>query len=111
MKDCLFCRIVSGEIPAKKVYQDEHTFAFEDINPQAPTHVLVVPTVSRRLAEKSTPLRLSASLRQGKLSNVFFFWSTVAAQELWQVLGERRARQHRVAAHLVGLLLQVALHV
>jgi len=43
MKDCLFCRIISGEIPAKKVYEDEHTFAFEDINPQAPTHVLVVP--------------------------------------------------------------------
>jgi histidine triad (HIT) family protein len=43
MKDCLFCRIVSGEIPAMKVYEDEHTFAFEDINPQAPTHVLIVP--------------------------------------------------------------------
>ncbi|MGH9501722.1 MAG: histidine triad nucleotide-binding protein [Terriglobales bacterium] len=43
MTDCLFCRIVRGEIPAKKVYEDEHTFAFEDVNPQAPTHVLVVP--------------------------------------------------------------------
>ncbi len=43
MKDCLFCRIVAGEIPAKKIYEDEHTFAFEDINPQAPTHLLVVP--------------------------------------------------------------------
>ena len=43
MNDCLFCRIIAGEIPAKKIYEDEHTFAFEDINPQAPTHVLVVP--------------------------------------------------------------------
>jgi histidine triad (HIT) family protein len=43
MNDCLFCRIISGEIPAKKVYEDEHTVAFEDINPQAPTHVLIVP--------------------------------------------------------------------
>ena len=43
MTDCLFCQIVSGKIPAKKVYEDEHTFAFEDINPKAPTHVLVVP--------------------------------------------------------------------
>ncbi len=43
MKDCLFCRVISGEIPAKKLYEDEHTFAFEDINPQAPTHVLIVP--------------------------------------------------------------------
>lgn len=43
MTDCLFCRIIDGEIPAKKVYEDEHTVAFEDINPQAPTHVLIVP--------------------------------------------------------------------
>ena len=43
MADCLFCRIVKGEIPSKKVYEDERTFAFEDINPKAPTHVLVVP--------------------------------------------------------------------
>jgi histidine triad (HIT) family protein len=43
MNDCLFCRIIRGETPAKKVYEDEHTFAFEDINPQAPTHVLVIP--------------------------------------------------------------------
>ena len=43
MNDCLFCRIAAGEIPSKKVYEDEHTFAFEDINPQAPTHVLIVP--------------------------------------------------------------------
>jgi histidine triad (HIT) family protein len=40
---CLFCRIVSGEIPAKKVHEDERLIAFEDINPQAPLHVLVVP--------------------------------------------------------------------
>ena len=43
MDDCLFCKIVEGKIPAKKVYEDEHTFAFEDIDPKAPTHVLVVP--------------------------------------------------------------------
>lgn len=41
--DCLFCKIVSGEIPATTVYEDDHTVAFEDVNPQAPTHVLVVP--------------------------------------------------------------------
>lgn len=40
---CLFCRIVSGEIPAKKVFEDDDVVAFEDINPQAPMHVLVVP--------------------------------------------------------------------
>ena len=41
--DCLFCRIIAGTIPSSKVFEDEHTFAFADINPQAPTHVLVVP--------------------------------------------------------------------
>jgi len=40
---CLFCRIATGEIPAKKIYEDDHVIAFHDINPQAPTHVLVVP--------------------------------------------------------------------
>jgi histidine triad (HIT) family protein len=40
---CLFCRIVSGEIPASKVYEDDEVLAFNDINPQAPLHVLVVP--------------------------------------------------------------------
>ena len=40
---CLFCRIVAGEIPAKKVYEDDDVIAFDDINPQAPMHVLVVP--------------------------------------------------------------------
>jgi histidine triad (HIT) family protein len=41
--DCLFCRIVAGEIPADLVYQDESCIAFRDINPQAPVHVLVIP--------------------------------------------------------------------
>lgn len=41
--ECLFCRIIKGEIPAKIIYQDDHVAAFEDINPQAPNHLLVVP--------------------------------------------------------------------
>ena len=40
---CIFCKIVSGEIPSKKVYEDEKVYAFHDINPAAPVHVLVVP--------------------------------------------------------------------
>jgi histidine triad (HIT) family protein len=43
MATCLFCRIVKGEIPASKVFEDERVVAFDDINPQAPMHVLVVP--------------------------------------------------------------------
>ena len=41
--DCLFCRIVAGEIPAKTVYESDTTLAFRDISPKAPTHVLVIP--------------------------------------------------------------------
>ncbi len=40
---CLFCKIIAGEIPSTKVYEDEKILAFRDINPQAPTHILVVP--------------------------------------------------------------------
>ncbi|MGA2695304.1 MAG: histidine triad nucleotide-binding protein [Terriglobales bacterium] len=43
MSDCLFCKIIAGEIPSKKVYEDEHVYAFDDIDPKAPTHVLIIP--------------------------------------------------------------------
>ncbi len=43
MSECLFCKFVSKEIPTQVVYEDEHTFAFRDINPQAPVHILVIP--------------------------------------------------------------------
>ncbi|MGH9540533.1 MAG: histidine triad nucleotide-binding protein [Terriglobales bacterium] len=41
--DCLFCKIVSGQLPAKKAYEDDRVFAFHDLHPGAPTHVLIVP--------------------------------------------------------------------
>lgn len=43
MNDCIFCKIIAGEIPCTKVYEDEYVFAFRDINPMAPIHVLVMP--------------------------------------------------------------------
>ncbi len=43
MPDCLFCRLLKGEIPAKIVYEDDRAVAFEDIHPQAPTHLLIIP--------------------------------------------------------------------
>jgi histidine triad (HIT) family protein len=43
MAECLFCQIVRGDLPSKKVYEDDEAYAFEDRNPQAPTHVLIVP--------------------------------------------------------------------
>lgn len=43
MEDCIFCKIIRGEIPSNKVYEDERVLAFRDIEPQAPVHVLLVP--------------------------------------------------------------------
>ena len=43
MSDCLFCKIAAGETPSKKVFEDDRMLAFEDINPQAPTHILLIP--------------------------------------------------------------------
>ncbi len=43
MSDCLFCKIIAGEIPSEKVYQDDLVTAFRDINPVAPTHILIIP--------------------------------------------------------------------
>ena len=41
--DCIFCKIIKGDIPSKRAYEDEYCYAFHDINPQTPTHILVVP--------------------------------------------------------------------
>ena len=43
MEDCIFCKIVKGEIPSNKVYEDDEILAFKDINPMAPVHILVIP--------------------------------------------------------------------
>ena len=43
MSDCIFCKIITGQIPSNKVYEDEYLYAFHDINPAAPVHLLIVP--------------------------------------------------------------------
>lgn len=45
MSDCIFCKIINGELPSKKVYEDEEILAFHDISPQAPVHVIIIPKV------------------------------------------------------------------
>jgi len=45
MENCLFCKIISGEIPSQKVYEDENCFAFKDVSPKAPIHILLVPKI------------------------------------------------------------------
>lgn len=60
MNDCLFCKIIAGEIPSAKVYEDDKLLAFKDINPQAPVHVLIIPKAHydsvNALDENSAPI-------------------------------------------------------
>ena len=53
--DCLFCKIIAREIPSTKVYEDEAVYAFRDINPQAPTHILVIPKTHLSSVNDITP--------------------------------------------------------
>lgn len=53
--DCLFCKIARKEIPSKMVYEDSDVFAFEDVNPQSPTHVLVCPKKHFASLDEATP--------------------------------------------------------
>ena len=55
MADCIFCKIIAGEIPSNKVYEDEYVYAFRDINPQAPVHILVIPKEHIASAAEITP--------------------------------------------------------
>ena len=52
---CIFCKILAGEIPSQKVYEDEYVYAFRDINPQAAVHILVIPKEHIESVDKITP--------------------------------------------------------
>ena len=73
--DCLFCRIVAGEIPAKTVFEDDYTLAFRDIDPKAPTHVLVIPR--RHIASVTALDALDADL----IGRLFLAAREIAAAE------------------------------
>ncbi|MGN1118201.1 MAG: histidine triad nucleotide-binding protein [Acutalibacteraceae bacterium] len=75
MEDCLFCKIIKGEIPSNKVYEDETVFAFRDIDPQAPTHVLVIPKQHIRSADDVTPENSAV------ISHIFEVIAIIAKQE------------------------------
>jgi histidine triad (HIT) family protein len=83
MSDCIFCKIARGEIPCRKIHEDEDLLAFHDINPQAPTHFLVIP---KRHIENVMALRAADADLTGRL--------LIKAQELAVALGceEKGAR-------------------
>ena len=51
--DCIFCEIIKGNIPSKKLYEDDNIYAFYDINPQAPIHILVIPKLTLHVSTRS----------------------------------------------------------
>ena len=75
MEDCLFCKIVKGEIPSNKVYEDEDVLAFHDINPVAPIHILVIP---KKHITKLTDLTKEDEILVGKIYTTI---NKIATQE------------------------------
>ena len=73
--DCLFCKIVAGEIPSTKVYEDEQVLAFRDIAPQAPTHILVIPKAHIASVAEITPENSAV------VAHIFEVIAKIAAQE------------------------------
>ena len=81
MENCLFCKIINGEIPSSIVYKDDEVIAFKDINPQAPVHILVVPRehIQSALDKKATDGKMLSSVfsaiakiaKENKLDNGF----------------------------------------
>lgn len=75
MADCLFCKIIAGEIPSSKVYEDEYCYAFRDIAPQAPVHVLVVSK------EHVANVKEAAALSDAALAAIIRAIGKIAQQE------------------------------
>lgn len=75
MSDCIFCKIIAGEIPSDKIYEDESTVAFRDIHPQAPVHFLVVPKAHIKSAAEIT------AENSGTVANCFEVIAKLAVQE------------------------------
>ena len=73
--DCLFCKIIAGDIPSAKVYEDELVYAFRDINPQAPTHILVIPKTHIPSVDGVT------AENSGVVAHIFEVIPKIAAQE------------------------------
>ena len=67
MEDCIFCKIIKGEIPSNKVYEDDEIVAFNDINPMAPVHILVIP---KKHIESANEIKEEDELLIGKIFTV-----------------------------------------
>jgi histidine triad (HIT) family protein len=102
VSDCIFCRIVQGEVPADVVREEEHVVAFRDLNPQAPTHVLVVP---RGHHENVAAL---AARNAGALAQLVTVGSQIAAAEAdgqWRLVFNTGAAAGQSVFHVHGHVL------
>ena len=102
MSDCLFCKIISGEIPADIVFESDDAIAFRDINPQAPTHVLIIP---RQHISTINDIDAEHEMMVGRL---FSAAREIAAQEglseeNWAMIKEHRAGLYYVLKDLDGI--------
>lgn len=105
MEDCLFCKIIKGEIPSTKVYEDEDFFAFKDIAPVAPVHVLVIP---KKHIQSIAALKAEDAEIAGKM--LFAIQKVAAimglAEDGYRVVfntGEKAGQSvHHMHAHILG---------
>ena len=83
MSDCLFCKIIAGDIPSDKLYEDDNVYAFRDINPVAPLHALIIPK------QHIASINEMADADTETMGNLFLAAKNIAAQEGYADAGYR----------------------
>ena len=104
MEDCLFCKIISGEIPSKKIYEDELTYVFEDIAPTAPIHYLVIPKQHISKLDEITPENSAV------IAHIYEVIAKLAKdldlKDGFRVVSTAASRQDRVFSTFIFIFLQ-----
>ena len=85
MENCLFCKIIKGEIPSTKVYEDEMVYAFNDIEPQAPHHIIIIPKLAKELGFDENGYRVINNCGKdgGQTVHHIHFHLTAGREFLW----------------------------
>lgn len=103
MKDCIFCKIVNGEIPSNKVYEDEKVLAFRDLNPQMPVHVLIIPKthyahIGDEIPDKEMGYLLNTVKKIAQLEGI----ETSGYRVITNVGDDAQQTVHHVHLHVLG---------
>lgn len=104
MEDCIFCRIIRGELPSEKVFENENVLAFKDIQPQAPVHLLVIPKkhIESLAALTEDELPLAAELLSTANALAKEFHLTNGYRVVTNIGGDARQSVHHLHFHLLG---------